>query len=111
MIRKHWEPGGGNKALRGRDEWIRISWDEALDILASELKRVKETYGNEAILAPWIGEIAARELGALGGFTNQWGAHSTGPWLLSHYHSGFGHFCWISEERGVGKEWVSTGRN
>src|SRR3546814_19960896 len=24
MIRKHWEPGGGNKALRGRDEWIRI---------------------------------------------------------------------------------------
>src|SRR3546814_5828143 len=75
MIRKHWEPGGGNKALRGRDEWIRISWDEALDILASEQKRVKETYGNEAMLAPWIGEIAARALGAFGGFTEQWGAH------------------------------------
>src|SRR3546814_15065713 len=70
------------------------SWDEALDILASELKRVKETYGNEAILAPWIGEIAARALGAFGGFTDQWGAHSTGTWLLSHYYSGFSHLCW-----------------
>ena len=31
MKRKHWEPGGGRKELRGRDEWVRISWDEALD--------------------------------------------------------------------------------
>jgi anaerobic dimethyl sulfoxide reductase subunit A len=50
MKRKNWAPGGGDKSLRGRDEWVRISWDEALDILASELKRVKETYGNKAIM-------------------------------------------------------------
>ncbi len=25
MKRKHWEPGGGNKEMRGRDEWVRIS--------------------------------------------------------------------------------------
>lgn len=94
MIRKHWKPGGGRKELRGKDEWLRISWDEALDILAGELKRIKENYGSEAVLAPWIGVIAARALGAYGGFTDQWGAHSTGTWLLAHQHTGFGYPHW-----------------
>src|SRR5512144_1041840 len=48
MKRKNWAPGGGNKELRGRDEWVRISWDEALNIMASEIKRIKEKYGNQA---------------------------------------------------------------
>lgn len=94
MKRKHWAPGGGKKELRGKDEWVRISWDEALDILAGELKRVKENYGNEAILAPWIGTIAARALGAYGGFTDQWGGHSTGSWLPAHFFTGFGYPHW-----------------
>lgn len=94
MKRKHWEPGGGRKDLRGKDEWVRISWDEALDLLASELKRVKDTYGNRSILAPWIGAIAARFLGAYGGFTDQWGGHSTGSWNNAHYKTGFGYPCW-----------------
>ena len=35
MKRKHREPhGGGDKSLRGRDEWVRISRDEAFDIIA-----------------------------------------------------------------------------
>jgi anaerobic dimethyl sulfoxide reductase subunit A len=88
MKRKHWEPGGGRKDLRGKDEWVRISWDEALDILAGELKRVKETYGNPSILANWVGVIAARLLGAYGGFTDQWGAHSTGTWSNAAYVNG-----------------------
>ena len=49
MKRKHWQPGGGDRELRGRDEWERISWDEALELVASEIKRIKETYGNHAI--------------------------------------------------------------
>ncbi len=32
-----WAPGGGNKSLRWKDEWVRISWDEALDIVATDL--------------------------------------------------------------------------
>jgi len=29
--------------------FVRISWEEAIDTIASELERVKRTYGNEAI--------------------------------------------------------------
>ena len=34
---------------RGEGKWERISWDEALDTVASELARIKETYSPEAI--------------------------------------------------------------
>lgn len=34
---------------RGEGKWEEISWEEAFDTIASELKRVKETYGNEAL--------------------------------------------------------------
>jgi len=53
MKRKNWEPHtGGKKELRGRDEWVRISWDEALDLVAEELRYAKATYGNRSILYP-----------------------------------------------------------
>lgn len=38
---------------RGEGKFERISWDEALDMMASELKRVKKDYGNSAILVPY----------------------------------------------------------
>lgn len=85
MKRKNWEPGGGKKELRGNDEWVRISWDEALDIVASETKKVKEKYGNKAILSP-TGNSAlnlsapaiGRALSAYGGYTAIWGTTSWG---------------------------------
>ena len=49
--RKNWQPGGGENAhgeLRGRDEWERISWDEALDLIAGEILRIIDTYGTRA---------------------------------------------------------------
>lgn len=76
MKRKNWEPGGGKKELRGRDEWVRISWEEALDIIASEFKRIKETYGNQAILAKNV----TRGLAAYGGAFTLWGCTSDGAW-------------------------------
>jgi anaerobic dimethyl sulfoxide reductase subunit A len=84
MKRKNWAPGGGNKELRGKDEWVRISWDEALDIVTSEIKRVKEKYGNQAILAfdqaGGQGGVAQGPLSLYGGFVTAWGSTSFGTW-------------------------------
>jgi anaerobic dimethyl sulfoxide reductase subunit A len=78
MKRKNWEPGGGKKELRGIDEWERISWDEALDTIASELKRVKENYGNASFFAP---RSSSRLLSLYGGYMDSWGVSSDGAWL------------------------------
>lgn len=85
MKRKNWQPGGGKKDLRGKDEWVRISWEEALDIVASETKRVKEQHGNKAILSPTgngalnlSAPAIGRALSAYGGYTAIWGTTSWG---------------------------------
>lgn len=88
MIRKNWEPGGGKKELRGKDEWVRISWDEALDIAASEIKRIIDTHGNKSILTmTWGAQNAeilydpgVRLFNALGGSTHHFGTVSFGTW-------------------------------
>ncbi len=74
MKRKNWAPGGGKKELRGRDEWVRISWDEALDTIASELKRIKGAYGNKAILG------TSPVINLFGGGVGTWGQSSFGAW-------------------------------
>ena len=71
---------------RGKGEFERISWDEALDRVASEIKRVKETYGPSAILLKTGGgdltlvhgggRILERLLNLFGGHTGTWGANS-----------------------------------
>lgn len=79
MRRKNWAPGGGKKEMRGNDEWIRISWDEALDIVAGEIKRIKEKYGNSSIFIPTGSELP-RVLSLYGGYTMRWGQVSWGAW-------------------------------
>lgn len=76
MKRKNWEPGGGKKELRGRDEWVRISWDEALDLIATETLRIKREYGNKSILG------SNSLINALGGGLCRWGVSSAGAWPL-----------------------------
>jgi biotin/methionine sulfoxide reductase len=53
MIRQGWlEHGvGSNRAGRGVEPFVAVPWDEALDLVAAELGRVKATYGNAAIYA------------------------------------------------------------
>ena len=81
MKRKNWAPGGGNKDLRGKDEWVRITWDEALDIVASETKRIIGKYGNQAILAHGMGAGSITDVLALaGGYVTSWGSTSFGTW-------------------------------
>ncbi|HKJ28408.1 MAG TPA: molybdopterin-dependent oxidoreductase, partial [Anaerolineales bacterium] len=38
---------------RGEGKFKRISWDEALDLLAGEIRRVRETYGSSALYVPY----------------------------------------------------------
>lgn len=85
LKRKHWKPGGGDKSLRGKDEWERISWEEALDIVALETTRIKNKYGNRAILATGFeqrgvipGMYFGEALNAYGGCTTTWGQASQG---------------------------------
>ena len=43
--------GSRNPQSRGKVGYARISWDEALDIVAGEIKRVQSTYGPAAVSA------------------------------------------------------------
>ena len=67
---------------RGEGKFERISWDEALEMLAGELTRVKETYGNEGIfLATGGGYLAGLHNGGLAAqrLMNQFGG------CVTHY--------------------------
>ena len=54
LKRVDWEPGGDpakmNTQNRGKSKYKRITWDEATDIIASEITRIKEKYGPFAIM-------------------------------------------------------------
>jgi anaerobic dimethyl sulfoxide reductase subunit A len=68
---------------RGEEKFERISWDEALDTIATEMKRVKEAYGPASVLfvasggdATMVhggGTTMARLLSLFGGYTTTWG--------------------------------------
>lgn len=50
MKRVDWDPNGErNPQNRGKSKFERISWDEATQIIASEINRVKDTYGLPSI--------------------------------------------------------------
>jgi molybdopterin guanine dinucleotide-containing S/N-oxide reductase-like protein len=83
LKRVDWNPDGErNTENRGKSNYVRISWDEALDIIVSELKRVRGKYGPEAVLsqAECHGEsktihaahgCGSKLLALLGGYTIQ----------------------------------------
>lgn len=98
MKRKHWEPGGGKKELRGRDEWVRISWEEAIEHIVSETKRIKEKYGNESIYVSGGADIG-KVMSTIGGYTSSYGSTSWGAWR------------WVWEDYGVGEGLMVNGIN
>ena len=74
---------------RGEGKFERITWEEALDTIANELTRIRETYGNEAVFIPQcsgvVSSISAfgsnpvtRLLNLTGGFLGKYGNYSSG---------------------------------
>ena len=52
LKRVDWDPGGDrNPQNRGKSKFKRISWDEAAEIIAGEIKRVQAAYGPCAVLS------------------------------------------------------------
>ena len=83
MVRKGYldnGPQSGGGAGRGREPFVAVSWDEAERLVADEITRVREQFGNQAIFAGSYGWSSAgtfhhgstqlhRFLNCLGGFT------------------------------------------
>jgi trimethylamine-N-oxide reductase (cytochrome c) len=52
MKRIDFDPNGDrHPGTRGKSGYKRISWDEALDVVAGEMKRIRAAYGPEAIMS------------------------------------------------------------
>ncbi|MGF9566426.1 molybdopterin-dependent oxidoreductase [Neorhizobium sp. JUb45] len=92
MIRKSWLENGplaGTGRLRGDDEFVSVSWDEAADLIAGEVRRVSSIHGNQAIFGGSYGWASAgrfhhaqsqlkRLLNLAGGFTSSVNTYSYG---------------------------------
>jgi biotin/methionine sulfoxide reductase len=59
-VRRGWlENGPGPSDQRGHDPFIEVGWDQALDLVAGELVRVRAARGNEAIFGGSYGWASA----------------------------------------------------
>jgi len=90
-FRKSWLEKGPGTATdkRGQEPFVEVPWDEALDMVAGELKRVKDAHSNRAIFGGSYGWSSAgrfhhaqsqvhRFLNALGGYVRHQDSYSLG---------------------------------
>ena len=60
MVRRGWlENGPGPDQRRGRDDFVPVSWEKALDLLGGELKRIRDGAGPGAIFGGSYGWASA----------------------------------------------------
>ncbi|QBF32462.1 molybdopterin-dependent oxidoreductase [Thalassococcus sp. S3] len=82
---------------RGRDPFVEVSWDDALDLVAAEMRRVRETHGNESLFSGSYGWSSAgrfhhaqgqlkRFLNTQGGFVRSEGNYSYNAALVLMPH-------------------------
>jgi trimethylamine-N-oxide reductase (cytochrome c) len=89
-VRKSFLDGSDKRHLRGAEEFVRVSWDEALDLVAESLIDAKQKHGNESIFkttyARWAhpgrihqaAGLQGRMLGMFGGYCDTVGDFSAG---------------------------------
>ncbi|MFA1644074.1 MAG: molybdopterin-dependent oxidoreductase, partial [Enterobacteriaceae bacterium] len=52
MVRKGFLASPDNpQGVRGEDEFVRVSWDDALALIDSQHKRIRDSYGPSSIFA------------------------------------------------------------
>jgi len=77
------------QGVRGQDEFVRVSWDEALALVHAQHKRIRETSGPASIFAGSYGwrsngvlhkaaTLLQRYMSLAGGYTGHLGDYSTG---------------------------------
>ncbi|MFL6819229.1 MAG: molybdopterin-dependent oxidoreductase, partial [Bradyrhizobium sp.] len=83
MVREGWlKHGPGASQGRGREPFVPVPWDQALDLIAGEIDRVRRQHGNAAIMGGSQGWSSAglfhearvqlhRFLAAAGGYVDQ----------------------------------------
>lgn len=92
MVRQSWlekGPLAGTGDLRGKEEFVPVSWQEASSLVSDELRRVQAQYGGSAIFGGSYGWASAgrfhhaqsqlkRLLNLVGGFTSSVNTYSYG---------------------------------
>ncbi|BDB65448.1 hypothetical protein T36_1926 [Helicobacter cinaedi] len=91
MVRKSYleNPASPKPELRGADEWVRVSYDEAIALIAKELKATYKQKGKEGVFAGSYGWkssgnlhnsriLLQRFMGMAGGYVGVTGDYSTG---------------------------------
>jgi len=93
VVRESFIAGGrGSGEGRGRERFVTVSWERALDLVAGELDRVRRSHGHDAIMGGSQGWASAgifheargqirRFLSAYGGFVDQTSNYSFGAAL------------------------------
>ncbi|MGW6059230.1 molybdopterin-dependent oxidoreductase [Streptomyces sp. NPDC055189] len=93
-VRRGWlEHGPGTGRGRGREPFVEVAWDEALDLVAAELARVRDTHGPQAVFGGSYGWASAgrfhhaqsqlhRFLAQFGGYTASRNSYSLGASLV-----------------------------
>ncbi|TAT60144.1 trimethylamine-N-oxide reductase TorA, partial [Enterobacter cloacae] len=77
------------QGIRGQDEFVRVSWDDALALIHAQHKRIRDSYGPASIFAGSYGwrsngvlhkasTLLQRYMSLAGGYTGHLGDYSTG---------------------------------
>jgi biotin/methionine sulfoxide reductase len=77
------------QGIRGQDEFVRVSWDDALALIHTQHKRIRESYGPASVFAGSYGwrsngvlhkasTLLQRYMSLAGGYTGHLGDYSTG---------------------------------
>lgn len=105
-VRRGWLEGApGNAQKRGADDYVEVSWTQALDLVAKELRRVYEDFGPQAVFGGSYGWASAgrfhhaqsqvhRFLNLLGGYVRSVNTYSSGAAMviIPHVLGPYDHF-------------------